>query len=341
MTLLSGDVRAYDQFSQFIEARDGYGQQQQHSGREQSLSQEITTSNIRDHYRPVPLGDGDHILYTDPRTGTLSLGSDATGGSLDRLICKAQFRPPMNTTSTLPVLYTAVSDTRFGACVMATFSVGSGGYDSPGEDILIRPINSNPSKFSDTDKQMIVFYMIPPDVLVVISHGLCRQHCMNTTQHGENGSLLAEIDSRPKGSCNEIDSEVDGFAEMTTYPLEIRGLPVAICCNLVELALDSGADMILWAFCQQGWARAWALRVDHQDTPHRTVVEANGSLRQVDSKGDYNMTEEEQVVAAPDVSFKALTSAEIALKIKPDTTGQVPPTYDHGRLVTKIIFREW
>lgn len=341
MTLLSGDVRAYDQFSQFIEASDGYDQQQQHRSREQSPTQEITTSNIRDHYRPVPLGDGDHILYTDPRTGTLSLGSDATGGSLDRLICKAHFRPPMDTTSTLPVVYTALSDTRFGVCVMATFSVGSGGYDSLGEDILTRPINSDPSISSETDKQMIVFYMIPPYVLSVISHGLCRQHCMNATEHDENGSLLVEIDSRPKGSCNEIDSEVDGFAQVTTYPLEIRGLPVAICCNLVELALDSGADIILWAFCEQGWARAWALRVSHQDTPHRTVVEASGSLRQVDSKGDYNMTEEEQVVAAPDASFEALTSAEIALKTKPDTTGQISPTYDHGRLVTKIIFRKW
>ncbi|EWY96505.1 hypothetical protein FOYG_05186 [Fusarium oxysporum NRRL 32931] len=340
MTLLSGVVRVYDQSSPFMEACDDYGQQQQHRGREQSPTQGITTSNIRDHYRPVPLGDGDHVLYTNPRTGTLSLGSDATGGSLDRLICKAQFRPPMNTMSTLPVLYTAVSDTRFGVCVMATFSVGSG-YDSLGEDIFTRSINPDPSTSSDTDKQMVVLYMISPDVLAVISHGLCRQHCMNATQHDENGSLLVEIDSRPKGSCNEIDSEGDSFAEVTTYPLEIRGLPVAICCNLVELALDSGADMILWAFCVQGWARAWALRVGHQDTPHRTVVEANGSLRQVDSKGDYNMTEEEQVVAAPDVSFKALTSAEIALKIKPDTTGQTPPTYEHGSLVTKIIFREW
>ncbi|CVK99872.1 uncharacterized protein FMAN_02585 [Fusarium mangiferae] len=340
MAPLSGDVRAYDQVSQFVRARDGYDQQQQHCSREQSPAQGIATSNIRHHYRPVPLGDGDHILYTDPRTGTLSLGSDATGGFLDRLICKAQFRPPMHTTSTLPVLYTAVSDTRFGVCVMATFSVGSG-YDSPGEDILTRPISPDPSITSDADKQMIVLYMIPPDVLAVISHGLCRQHCMNATQHDENGSLLVEIGSRPKGSCNEIDSEVDGFAGVTTCPLEVRGLPVAICCNLVELVLDSGADMILWAFCEQGWARAWALRVGHQDTPHRTVVEANGSLRQVDSKGDYNMTEEEQVVAAPDVCFEALTSAEIALKIEPDTPEQIPPTYDHGRLTTKIVFREW
>ncbi|KAI7771097.1 hypothetical protein LZL87_004884 [Fusarium oxysporum] len=340
MTLLSGDVRAYDQSSPFMEARDDHDQQQQHRDREQSLTQEITTSNIRDHYRPVPLGDGDHILYTDPRTGTLSLGSDATGGPFDRLICKAQFRPPVNTTSTLPVLYTAVSDTRFGVCVMATFSVGSG-YDGPGEDIFTRLINPDPSISSDTDKQMIVLYIIPPDVLAVISQGLSRQHCIDATRHDGNGSLLVEINSRPKGSCNEIDSEGDSFAEVTTYPLEVRGLPVAICCNLVELALDSGADVILWAFCVQGWARAWALRVGHQDTPHRTVVEANGSLRQVDSKGDYNMTEEEQVVAAPDVSFKALTGAQIALKIKPDTTGQIPPTYDHGSLVTKIIFREW
>jgi hypothetical protein len=323
-----------------MEAHDNYDQQQQHPDRKQSLDQEITTSNIRDHYRPVPLGDGDYILYTDPRTGTLSLGSDATGGALDRVICKAQFRPPINPTSTLPVLYTAVSDTRFGVWVMATFSVGSG-YDSPGEDICTRPINPDPSISSDTDKQMIVLYMIPPDVLAVIFHDLCRQHCMDATQHDENGSLLVEINSRPKGSCNEIDSGGDSFAEVTTDPLEIRGLPVAICCNLVELALESGADMILWAFCEQGRARAWALRVGHQDTPHRTVVETNGSLRQVDSKGDYNMTEEEQVVAAPDVSFKSLTSAEIALKIKPDTTGQIQPTYEHGSLVTKIVFREW
>ncbi|KAF9773185.1 hypothetical protein IL306_009091 [Fusarium sp. DS 682] len=194
---------------------------------------------------------------------------------------------------------------------------------------------------SDKDKQMIVLYMIPPDVFAVISQRQCRQHCMDVTQQEENGNLLDEMNSRPKGSCNEIDLGGDPFAEVTTYPLEIRGLPVAICCNLVELALNSGPDMILWAFSVQGWARAWALSVGHQDTPHRTVVEADGSFRQVDSKGDYIMTEQEQAVAAPDVSFKILTSAEMALKLKQDTTGQIPPTDGHHSLVTKIILQEW
>ncbi|KAF4451816.1 hypothetical protein F53441_5291 [Fusarium austroafricanum] len=217
---------------------------------------------------------------------------------------------------------------------MATFAVESGD-NGLGEDAGTTPFNLDPSSSSDTDEQMIVFYMIPPDVFTVISRTRCRQHSMNVTQHGEEGNSLDKTNLRPKGSCNDIDSRDDRFAEVTACPVEIRGQSVAICRNLVDLALDLGPDMILWVFSTQGWAQAWALRPGREDVP-RTVVQADGSLRQVDSKGDYIMTEVDEAVAAPDVSFKSLTNAEMALKMKTDTTTLIPPAEQFHRFATRI-----
>jgi hypothetical protein len=47
-----------------------------------------------DHYRAIPLSDGYHILFTDPSTGLLSLGSDAPIGGPTKLLRKIWFAGP-------------------------------------------------------------------------------------------------------------------------------------------------------------------------------------------------------------------------------------------------------
>lgn len=56
-----------------------------------------------DHYRAVPLSDGHHILFTDPQTGQLCLGTDAPVGSLTRLLRQVWFRPPAAAVSPAPI----------------------------------------------------------------------------------------------------------------------------------------------------------------------------------------------------------------------------------------------
>lgn len=259
------------------------------------------SANASDHYRAVPLGGGYHILFTDPKNGNLCLGTDAPVGSLNRLIRKVWFRPPVGAISPLPVLYTAGSDTRHGVRVIATFSVRSGdsarfGLDDEGVDPSHEdPPNGNNENY---DKQMIVFYTIPPDMFHDISRSgsfTIRQPL--TTAEDDSGEEGSEwVNWWPEG--RHAVEFGDPFWNNSVYPLEVQGQPVAICHNLVELALDSGPDMVLWAFSAEGWARAWALRTGRGEGLSRTMIQRDGSLRLVDPDGNFVMAGVEH----PDVS---------------------------------------
>ncbi|KAL2691482.1 hypothetical protein Neosp_001868 [[Neocosmospora] mangrovei] len=251
-----------------VKARDAWGQEVRDDGRSSGIS-----PSKADHDRAVPLSDGSHILFTDPKTGYLCLGTDAQApaGSMNRLIRKVWFRPPANASSPLPVLYTAGADTRHGVRVVATFSVDGGDGMQLNSDEVATGCGSGPQKAMDADKQMIVFYTIPPDLFLAMSRGRSRHRGM-TAEDIETDALSESMDWRSEGSYSDIEFG-DPSSEVTAYPLEIRGQAVAICSNLVELALDSGPDMVLWAFSAQGWARAWALHAGREDAFNHTVVQ--------------------------------------------------------------------
>ena len=88
-----------------------------------------------DHYRAVPLSDGIHILFTDPVSGMVCLGSDAPLGGPTKLLRKAVFTPiswsssaPTNATSvrTIPPLcYSAAPELSWGARIVVAYNNGS------------------------------------------------------------------------------------------------------------------------------------------------------------------------------------------------------------------------
>ncbi|RTE82700.1 hypothetical protein BHE90_002848 [Fusarium euwallaceae] len=175
-----------------VKARDAWGQEVRDDGRSSGIG--ISTSKA-DHDRAVPLSDGSHILFTDPKTGYLCLGTDAPAGSLNRLIRKVWFCPPANASSPLPVLYAAGADIRHGVRVVATFSVNGGDGMQLDSDEVATGCGSGPQKVMDmdADKQMIVFYTIPPDLFLAMSQGRSR--------HSHRWTRTAE------------DVEMDGLSE--------------------------------------------------------------------------------------------------------------------------------
>jgi hypothetical protein len=134
-----------------------------------------------DHYRAIPLSDGRHILFTDPRTGSLCLGLDAPAGSSTTLLRKVWFSPPPNATSPIPILYAAGSDTRHGVRVVATFAA----VDP--DDAEDGPRASDPLK---TDSQIVVFYTIPADTFHGISRIGIPHHLRN--HHSRPGRWFSE-----------------------------------------------------------------------------------------------------------------------------------------------------
>ncbi|KAH6995718.1 hypothetical protein BKA56DRAFT_639791 [Ilyonectria sp. MPI-CAGE-AT-0026] len=235
------------------------------------------SASSADHYRAVPL---------NPKTGNLCLGTDAPFGSLNRLIRKVWFRPPSAASSP--------ADTRHGVRVAATFSVSSGGSMRVKSD-EVTSRRAAPQSGVDSDEQIVVFYTIPPDMFHDISQGNVGPS--RRPSWNEEAETLSEwVNWRPEENYREIDVFGSPFQDnAAVYPLEIQGQPVAICSNLVELALDSGPNMVIWAFSAEGWARTWAMHVGREEAFSRAAVQHDGSVRHVDPDGNIVMAEVEMV----------------------------------------------
>ncbi|KAH6608461.1 f-box domain-containing [Trichoderma cornu-damae] len=244
-----------------------------------------------DHFRAVPLSDGYHILFTDPRTGTLCLGTDAPVGSLTRLLRKIWFRPPPQADPPVPLLYAAGADTRHGVRVVATFAARrrDDGASSPERRRRCRRRSygagiATPGD-GDSNEQLIVFYTVPPDVF----HDMRR-----TDADSRSAGYRTEEDQepgRPEPRYGHFDVFGDPFGEGSSYPLEIDGHLVANCGNITEIALNSCPDLIIWAFAAEGWAKTWVLDTGRSEPPMRAAAQRDGSVRHVDSDGDVVMTD--------------------------------------------------
>ncbi|TIC89667.1 hypothetical protein CH35J_012674 [Colletotrichum higginsianum] len=226
-----------------------------------------------DNYRAVPLSDGSHILFTDPRTGYLCLGADSPIGSMTRLQRKVQFWPPSAACSNAPTLCAVGADLTHGVRVAAVFPTAQW-VDQLG---------------FHSEKQLLVFYTLPPDMFRDISRF----------------SNLADMIDRPVAdwalwwpmsvlravavAYNSDATTSDLFNRGPSYPIDVHGQVVAVCSGIVDLALDPGPDMLIWAFSGKGSARCWALNTGDQNAVLRSTVLRDGSLREVDEDGDVVM----------------------------------------------------
>ncbi|PHH60884.1 hypothetical protein CDD81_1089 [Ophiocordyceps australis] len=219
-----------------------------------------------DHYRAVPLSDGHHILFTDPRSGSLCLGTDAPVGSLTRLLRKVWFLPPDEAVSPVPLLYAAAADWRHGVRVVATFAAHEAR--------------------SRADWQVVVFYTVPPDVFYHLSRGAAvpSQTCCPRRRPW----WLRRRRSNPDHQQPLHD---DDDAQGVLQAIEIPGQPMATCSNLTELAVEASPEIIVWAFSADGWARTWALDCGADEAIIKTAVQQDGSVRLVDQDGDVAMAE--------------------------------------------------
>ncbi|KHN98957.1 uncharacterized protein MAM_03419 [Metarhizium album ARSEF 1941] len=242
-----------------------------------------------DHYRAVPLSDGYHILFTDPRTGCLCLGTDAPIGSVTRLLRKVWFRPPGAALSAIPILYAAASDTRHGVRVVATFAAAS-------------PPNTRDAV---PNKQVVVFFTVPPDLFHDLSHGNAGRPL--TTEMLSDERTRRQSTSEPwqvEESYGEVDVFSDAFRDMPSCPLEIWGQTITIHEDLTEIALDSSPEMVVWAFSSSGWAKAWAVDSGRSEPLTMTAIQQDGGVRLVDKDGDGPMAHGEgsSVMEAPHVA---------------------------------------
>ncbi|EHY52172.1 hypothetical protein ABEF92_002801 [Exophiala dermatitidis] len=79
-----------------------------------------------DHFRAVPISDGSHLLFTDPSSGLLCLGSDAPLGGPTKLVRKIMFMPPTTESvgPSVPLVYSAGKALEWGLRVVSFYANG-------------------------------------------------------------------------------------------------------------------------------------------------------------------------------------------------------------------------
>ncbi|EXJ79213.1 hypothetical protein A1O3_08714 [Capronia epimyces CBS 606.96] len=111
-----------------------------------------------DHFRAVPISDGSHLLFTDPSTGLLCLGSDGPSGGPTKLIRKVMFSPPPTNEGgdgSMPLLYSAGQALEWGLRVVAFHADGHVVlYNVPSDTFQqIQALQTTPDAWDEMDSQ--------------------------------------------------------------------------------------------------------------------------------------------------------------------------------------------
>ncbi|OQD75950.1 hypothetical protein PENDEC_c005G03689 [Penicillium decumbens] len=195
-----------------------------------------------DHYRAVPINDGFHIIFVEPRTGLLCIGSDAPIGgptSLTRaFVCVPPFGNDFSDSTReppVPTAFTVGSDLRWGLRVVAAY------------------------------QDRIVMYSVPLDVFNVICKERERQvdGVMGDSDLARDWFIDSEYFRKRRESLVQNQNGDWEFLLSVSYrptammwPFKIYGKEIGRVDNPVELALQSS----------NGGARVWAFNASGEAT---------------------------------------------------------------------------
>ena len=219
-----------------------------------------------DHYRAVPLSDGAHLLFTEPDSNQLCLGSDAPLGGPTKLLRKVVCLPPQQTEESQVaslICYSAGQELQWGIHIAAAYSDGC-----------------------------VMLYHVPSDCFERLKHTRTGMD-----QWDENAGVLAESDltmdewmfsighenaSTSSYAANEAGSTVTAEEEHHVppfRPIQLHGTEVGRMPRetIEDLAVDCrNGSLSVWAFTASGDVRIWGLAtgpVSH------TWVGRNGLVR--------------------------------------------------------------
>lgn len=236
------------------------------------------------HYRAVPLNDGFHIVFIEPRTSLLCIGTDSPIGgptSLARAFvcvpptstCAKQrhvkpsrpshifsspsTEPSSSTTPPIPTIFAAGSDLRWGLRVVAAYG------------------------------DRLVLYSIPLDVYNVICKE--REHQAEGVMGDSDLARDWYIDSeQPRKRRESLVQNQNGDWEFllsvsyqptaTMWPFKIYGKDIGTVKGTVELSVQSSQGGVrVWAFGDDG--KASVLDIDTGDAPTQSIGTAqDGTL---------------------------------------------------------------
>ena len=216
-----------------------------------------------DHYRAVPLSDGAHLLFTDPDTGHLCLGSDAPLGGPTKLLRKVLCLPPDNdTTEAEPQQQRHLDDTLSRLWLMC--------YDA-GKDLCwgVRIA----AAYSDG---RIMLYCVPSDIFEIMRKirtgidvwdegaGVVGQSDLLMDNFmSENFGTSHTNANTSSHAANEAGTQADMLPSYArSGSLLVRGVEIGRVIGEIIEALAVSCDfggLRVWAFMQGGTVRMWSL----------------------------------------------------------------------------------
>ncbi|KAG0651194.1 Calcium permeable stress-gated cation channel 1 [Hyphodiscus hymeniophilus] len=258
-----------------------------------------------DHYRAIPLSDGYHILFTDPSTGLLCLGTDAPVGGPTKLLRKIWFQGPTGEGN--PIAYASGPDLTYGVRVVAAFGTGL--------------------------EQSIWFFSVPGDVFAADNQNYPTIPKSSSLKSGTDweGQNLEWLKWAPDDGLQEwlkqSQDPAPGLVPRNVWPVKIKGQKIGKLRNLVDLAIDSGPSMNIWAFSNEGVAKVWQIddgRLDGFVTERR--VSRDGTIRMVDRDGDIEMSDAPRLSSTSPEILVASLSLDVKSPNVEMSDGPSPPS---------------
>lgn len=216
-----------------------------------------------DHYRAIPLSDGYHILFTDPATGLLCLGSDAPVGGPTKLLRKIWFQGPEGIGT--PIAYAGGSDMSSGIRVVAAYDIGCQ------QSIWMFSVPSDVFSISQSE----------PSLLSVSGTKIAQPSTNRMSSHEQNTDWMAWwSDGSLLEWVNHTQDPVPGVLPRGVWPLKIKGQMIGTCASVVDLTIDSGPQMVIWAFGRDGLATVWKIDNGTGERARHYCIARDGTIRE-------------------------------------------------------------
>ncbi|EXJ65100.1 hypothetical protein A1O7_01440 [Cladophialophora yegresii CBS 114405] len=211
-----------------------------------------------DHFCALPVSDGYHLIFTDPGSGLVCLGSDAPLGGPTRLVRKIMFIPPereRGQRKSSPLRYAVGKALDWGLRLVVVY-----------------------------DDDRVVLYTVPADIFNQI-----RDQKGTTDAWDENSGVLGQSDlimdslmaSHEDDTVGDAstDEETDTYGGVANQPLQLEGCIISTVDGRVvdDLAVQSeNGGLAVWIFYRSGMAELYNIYAPRGYQVQRRYVGDNG-----------------------------------------------------------------
>jgi hypothetical protein len=188
--------------------------------------------------------------------------------------------------------------------------------------------------FGNDAEQSVWFFSVPGDVCAAnnqSSQTMVKGSWVKSGASSQNTNL-EWMNWWPEDGLqewlNHSQNPVPGVLPRSVWPVKIKGQEIGKLPGLVDLAIDSGPNMTVWAFSSEGVAKVWQLDDGKFDgSVTEKLIARDGTIRELDGEGDVEMCDvpSSSSFSSADVLVPPLPLKEECLEIEMRNTPSLSP----------------